>query len=222
MSSPKRRTFLIEHYLLCCNTMTAVIMPFLKHNANSSHTNNRLPVVNAVGNVPKICLKCQHVNNITHHFCTFCGYPVTQGTDWMAIYDYRQKQWQKQLTDCRQVVGQARGILYLIALVCTTGALYVLFKIPVNLVRGGVLTFIALLYFGLGKYSKRQPFTALIGSFLTLLSFIAINAWAEYGRIFTTSAGVYLMFIQFVLFYFIFRGAKAAYQAEVLEEENSI
>lgn len=52
-----------------------------------------------------------------------------------------------------------------------------------------------------------------------MLTFIAINTWAELASVFTTVNGIYLLGIQFILTWFLLQGVKGAYHADILEEE---
>jgi hypothetical protein len=78
---------------------------------------------------------------------------------------------------------------------------------------------LAAIYITLGRWTLTRPFTALLISLLLMLTFIAINAWAELSSMFATPAGIYLLVIQIALTYFLVQGVKAAFHADILEEE---
>jgi hypothetical protein len=75
------------------------------------------------------------------------------------------------------------------------------------------------IYAGLGRWSLQKPFTALLISLIIMLSFAAINTWAELSSTFTTAGGVYLLMIQIILIHFLLQGVKGAFRADILEDE---
>jgi hypothetical protein len=85
-----------------------------------------------------------------------------------------------------------------------------------------ILLILAALFTGLAKWSNTRPFTSLLISFLILVTFIAINAWAGFMQLFTTSSGMYTLLAQAICFVFLMRGLQAAFRADVMEEEFKI
>jgi ribosomal protein L37E len=181
-----------------------------------------LPVSTHVNGYPVTCNNCGYVNNASNNYCTNCGFPAKPNSDRMALYNFRLFKRKEFLKECEGAIARARTTLYFMSVICITGIGYLFSNNRTNHLRGGVLMILSLIYFLLGRWSIKNPFTALLISFLMLISFMAINMWAEFIKMFTTATGVYLLFVQFILFYFLFRGVKAAYQVDIIEEEFKI
>ena len=183
---------------------------------------NLLPVKTGNNSHPVTCNNCGYINLAVNNYCTNCGYPLKANSDRMALYNYRLFKREQLLKDCESSIAQARGTLYIMSAISLIGVGNLLSNIRVNHLRGSVLLIVSAIYFTLARWTLKKPFTALLISFLMLMSFIAINTWAEVKRMFTTAAGVYLLVIQVVFFYFLFTGVKAAYQADILREEFKV
>jgi hypothetical protein len=78
---------------------------------------------------------------------------------------------------------------------------------------------LASVYMTLGRWTLTKPFTSLLISLLLMLTFIAINIWFEFTSLVSTSGAIYLLVIQVALTYFLVQGVKAAFHADILEEE---
>lgn len=76
--------------------------------------------------------------------------------------------------------------------------------------------------FGMARWSIQKPFTALLISFLMLLTIFVIYAWGNVNDLISDVLVVYALVGQAVILYFLLQGVKAAYQAEVLEEEYKL
>lgn len=184
--------------------------------------NGLQPVPFHHGFAPVTCFKCGYINAADNNFCTNCGFPAQAAGDQLALYNFRQFKRKHLKEECIQIVRQARATLYVMSVISVLGAFVLTITMPQNNLRQTVLLVVAAIYLALARWTLTKPFTALLISFLMLISFMAINTWAEFGRMFTTATGVYLLFVQLFLFYFLYRGVKAAYQAEILDEEDKI
>ncbi len=202
--------------------MQASISEAETHKTSYVDRSRLLPFLFYQAGCPQTCHECGVVNQAENNYCTHCGYPVIAEADKIALYNFRQHKRGELLQDCEFIIGQARAVLYIMAAITFAGISYFFNNIAQNYLRAGVLLMISGIYFGLARWTLSRPFTALLISFLMLISFMAINTWAEFRRMFTTATGVYLLVVQLALFYFLFRGVKAAYQADILvEEENT-
>ena len=81
------------------------------------------------------------------------------------------------------------------------------------------MVLLGLIYAGLGTWSLQKPFTSLLISLIIMLTFVAINTWAEITSFSSTMGAIYLFIIQLVLIYFLLQGVKGAFHADILEEE---
>lgn len=84
------------------------------------------------------------------------------------------------------------------------------------------MLFLAIIYAGLGKWSLQKPLTSLLISLMLLLTFFAINTWADFTSIFSTAEGAYMLIIQLILIHFILQRVKGAFQSDMLQEEFKI
>ena len=176
-----------------------------------------LPWYNAMA--PFTCSDCGYVNPASHKYCTNCGYPAAPNAEQIAIYKYSQYKRRQLIKDCHSTVAQARATLYIMSAISFLGIGYFFTGFKMHGPRAWVLLIASAVYFGLARWSLSKPFSALLISFLMLISFMSINVWAGYRRAFTSFTGFNLMALQFIFFYFLFKGVKAAYQADILEEE---
>ncbi|WP_297821141.1 hypothetical protein [Segetibacter sp.] len=120
---------------------------------------------------------------------------------------------------CFLKVEHARNALYVLAAFSMLGIFYVFSDIRHKAITGFVMVLLGFIYAGLGRWSLQKPFTALLISLIVMLSFTAINTWAELSSSFTSASGVYLLIVQIILIHFLLRGVKGAFHADILEEE---
>lgn len=178
-----------------------------------------LPVAVLQNSAPTACSHCRFINPNHHHFCTNCGYPVFPNQYQLALYNVRLNYRKAQLKRCREKVSNARNVLYIAAALCMLGVTYLFEGSRAATMRGLVYVVISLLLTSLGRWSISRPFTSMLISFLVLITLVALNTWVEFALMFTSVSGVYVLVAQLVLLYFLTQGVKAAYQADILEEE---
>lgn len=178
-----------------------------------------LPFRTNLNQHPVTCANCNFINRTTNNFCTNCGYPIHPNQAQLALYNKRLQQRKDLQSYCRAKISYARNTLYLLAIFCAIGVTYSFSSRRDSLIRSFVMLLLAAIYITLGRWTLTRPFTALLISLLLMLTFIAINAWAELSSMFATATGMYLLVIQIVLTYFLVQGVKAAFHADILEEE---
>jgi len=178
-----------------------------------------LPISWYNAKAPFTCSDCGYVNHATYKYCTNCGYPAKPNAEQVAVYKFARYKRKRLIKDCYSTVAQARASLYIMSAISLLGIGYFLSGHKMHSPRAWVLLIASGLYFALARWSVSRPFPALLISFLMLISFMAVNAWAGYRKVFTSLVGFNLMAFQFIFFYFLFKGVKAAYQADILEEE---
>lgn len=183
------------------------------------HNSKLLPVTTNDNQHPVSCINCSFINRTTNNFCTNCGYPVHSDKEGLALYYKRLKERKDLQNYCFIKISRARNTLYLLAAFCALGITYSFSSRRYWLMRSFVMLLLAAIYITLGRWTIKRPFTALLISLLLMLTFIAINAWAEFNNRYATAAGLYLLVIQIALTYFLVQGVKAAFHAEILEEE---
>ncbi|WP_207491896.1 hypothetical protein [Aridibaculum aurantiacum] len=168
--------------------------------------------------LPVICFHCLRVNGVHHNFCTGCGYPVQCYQEHLQLFNNRRKERMRMLRGCYSKVLSARNVLYVSATFCAFSALFYATEASPGMIRCMVLLVMSLLFVGLGTWSLFKPFTSLLISFLIMITLIAINTWAEAARLFSSTSGWYTIVAQLALLYYITRGVKAAYKADVLQD----
>jgi hypothetical protein len=183
------------------------------------HNRRLLPFRTIYNQHPLNCTNCSFINRTTNNFCTNCGYPIHPNEEKLAQYDKRLQERKDLQNNCRTKILYARNTLYLLGVFCVMGVTYSFSSRREALIRSFVMLLLAAIYIILGRWTLTRPFTALLISLLLMLTFIAINAWAELSSMFATPAGIYLLVIQIVLTYFLVQGVKAAFHADILEEE---
>ena len=180
---------------------------------------NLLPARIEANEFPISCGNCSYINHKEHNFCTNCGYPIYPNPDRLAIYNHRMQKRKSLQQLCFLKIEHARNALYVLAAFSMLGIFYVFSDIKQKAMTGFVMVVLGFIYAGLGRWSLRKPFTALLISLIIMLSFAVINTWAELSSMFTTASGIYLLIIQVVLIYFLLQGVKGAFHADILEEE---
>jgi len=181
-----------------------------------------LPVSTEVNDYPVMCSKCSFVNHKDYNFCTNCGYPIHPNHDRLALYNFRLEKRKNMQRNCSVKIEHARNALYVLAACSMLGIFYVFSDVKQTVITGLVMVLLGIIYAGLGRWSLQKPFTALLISLIIMLTFAAINTWAELSSMFTTAGGFYMLMIQMILIYFLLRGVKGAFHADILEEEFKI
>lgn len=180
---------------------------------------NLLPVRWYNAEAPFTCSDCGFVNRASYQYCTNCGYPTHPDAEQVALYKFNQFQRKQLVKSCHNTVRQARATLYIMSAVSLLGIGVYATGHKWSSPRVWVLVIASVLYFTLARWSLSKPFSAFLISFLMLISFMAINTMASYRKVFTSVISFNLVAVQFIFFYFLFKGIKAAYQADILEEE---
>jgi hypothetical protein len=180
------------------------------------------PVCNGLHQLPVTCAHCQFVNEAANEYCTNCGYPIHPNADKLLVYELRVKHRNDLLHECSKKIRYGRNALYTVSAMGTFGISFFFSPEQGMVIKGILMLLVGILMFTLARWSIHKPFTALLISFLMFLTTFVINAWSSMEELFTTATGVYGLAVQGVIMYFIFEGVKAAYQAEVLEEEYKL
>lgn len=184
--------------------------------------NNLLPYRFNNTNSPEICYQCAFVNEPINNYCINCGYPLKPAKEFLGRHQYRLFKRDQLLIKNNAAISRARNTLYVFAAICLMGFFFIFSNLQAYKIRGAILIMLSAIYYFLAKCTKKNPFTSLLISFIILTCFILINTWAEMKKIFPSTTGIYLLLVQFLMFYFLFKGMEAAYHNEVIEEEESL
>lgn len=171
---------------------------------------------------PVICSNCGYINRANYNFCTNCGHPIKLTSDRLAQYKFKIFKRKQQLKRSRNTIKKARNTLYAMSLLILLGVGFIVPAYNQNILRAIVLVLIAAIYFFLARWSASKPFTSFLIGFLMLLSFMAINTWAEFSRLFSSGTGLYLLVVQAIMCYFLYHGVRAAYEADQIEEAEKL
>jgi hypothetical protein len=177
-----------------------------------------LPVTTTNCEAPVACTKCMYVNRITNNYCTNCGFPIIPDENCLTVYNNRLQERLDLQKNCNLKITYARNTLYVLATCCAFGITYFLSERRDAIAKGIIMLTLSALYLFLAKWTLKKPFTSLLISMLMMLTFIVITAWTELTT-YITSSGFYTIIIEVVLTYFIVQGVKAAFRADILEEE---
>jgi hypothetical protein len=178
-----------------------------------------LPVRTDTNSYPLTCGNCKFINKASNNFCTNCGYPIHPTKDRLALYNIRLQRRKNLLNNCMIKISQARNALYILAGLFTFGIFYLFSDWRETVIKGLVMVVLAVIYAGLGRWSLQKPFTSLLISLIIMLTFAAINTYAEFFSKTSSSGGLYMIVLQGVLIYFLLQGVKGAFHADILEEE---
>ncbi len=169
-----------------------------------------------------ICSRCRSINPFQHSFCTNCGWPVHETQELLQLYHFRDKHRKDLLRQYATAILQARVMLYIIGALCLSGIGFLLSERDDRIILF-LLTFImAVLFVLLARWSIDKPFTALMVSFVVVITFSTISLLASLQQTLTTLNGVYMIMLTMIVVYFLLRGTQAAYKADLINEELEI
>ena len=140
----------------------------------------------------------------------------------MNIYNLRVTRRKAIEKSCSIKILQARNALYTLAGFLSLGIFYSFSKDNGTFLKGIVLLFLCAIYAGLGRWSRAKPFTSFLIGLMILLTFAAITTWSEFVEKIASSYDFYILFIQGIFIYYLWHGTKAAFHAELLEDETKL
>lgn len=213
-----RRLFCVI-YFLKLHKMQPVPSFILFNPEAALRVNRLLPVKTDVSGLPATCRNCKYVNRANYNYCTNCGFPIHPDQLNLALFNRRLQQKEQLKRQSLTKIAYARNALYLLAAFSMFGIVSIFSGYKAAVVKGFVMVVLGVIYAGLGRWSVRKPFTALLISLIIILSFVAINTWAEFTSKTVSSHGALLFALQLVLVYILLQGVKGAFHADILEED---
>jgi hypothetical protein len=161
-----------------------------------------------------ICYYCKSTGlTETDNFCPNCGFPQRGSQAQMKKFIWTINNKHTLLTNQKKAVNKARYTLFGLS------ALFVLFSIGLSFIDGFNLILllsnfvIAALYLGLGLWSLKNPFPAILTGFFLYITIIVINAILDPATIFSG-----LLIKSFIIGGFIY-GYKGVKESAILAEE---
>lgn len=182
---------------------------------------NHLPHIKSGTVSGKCCSRCFYVNNTSNIFCTNCGYPFHSGES-ILLYQFRIKQRKELLQRSKRYVQVARILLYVIAAFCTVGIGFLFGELDNRFALVFIMLCASALFFLLARWSLSKPFTALLTGFVIIATFSTIAIFGELNSAFTSVRGVYTIAISALISWFLLRGVRGAYRADLINEEMNI
>lgn len=169
-----------------------------------------------------LCRRCVFVNEISNHFCTNCGYPLQQEEGDFKLFRLRSKQRSDLLNQVNRHILYARVMLYVASVffLASIGFLFSVNDKRYALTLGGVV--LAALFFLLARWSMKKPFTAMLTSFIVVLTFCTITIFSEFLTSFSTVQGLYSIVCSMIMIYFLLKAVQAAYKRDLLTEEMEV
>lgn len=160
------------------------------------------------------CENCKAENAPTVKFCTRCGFPINGTEEEKKIFYGRLKVKQISLEECQDKIRSARNTLYVLAGLMVLGgiAMYFLDKAQ-GLVLLVTYLILAAIFVGLGFWSLKKPFAAIISALVIYLTLQLIGAFADPKSLYQG------IIIKVFVIIFLFKGLKSAKDAEALQKE---
>lgn len=165
----------------------------------------------------KICCHCDYVNENDYAFCTNCGFPC----DGLLVNEFHQKLRARHqiLFKAEYAVGIARIVLYIMASFLLLGIFVLFTESDVRYFIAMLATIMSGLFFFLAFWSKSNPFSAMLTSFIILITISAINIFSKLITSFTTSQGIMQLLFCAGLLFVMMRGVKGAYCVSLMKQE---
>jgi hypothetical protein len=163
---------------------------------------------------PSVCHYCKSTGlTLTDNFCPNCGFPQRGSQVQMKKFIWTINNKHTLLTNQKKAVNKARYTLFGLS------ALFVLFSIGLGFINGFNLILllsnfvIAATYLGLGLWSLKNPFPAILTGFFLYITILVINAILD-----PTSILSGLLIKSFIIGGFVY-GYKGVKESAILEEE---
>lgn len=183
--------------------------------------NTLLPVVNNKKPEAEICRHCLYVNETEYSFCTNCGYPL-HNTQLIDAYKNRIQQRKNLLFKAETSVLVARIVLYVMASFLSLGIFFIFAKNTGKYLVVVMAVLLSGLFFFLALWSRKNPFSALLTSFIILTVFSAINIFGRLAQSFTTLEGMTGMLLCVALLFVVLKGVQGAYRSSLIKQELQI
>jgi hypothetical protein len=180
--------------------------------------NSLLPKIESKKSQAAICRHCSYVNENDYNFCTNCGYPI-QDVQLVNVYQKRLQQRKHFLFKAENAVFAARIVLYIMAAFLSLGIFFIFAQSSQKYIIVIMALLLSGLFFFLAFWSRKNPFTALLTSFIILIVFSAINIFEKLSASFTTLEGITGMLLCLALLFVVLKGVQGAYRINLIKEE---
>jgi len=192
-----------------------------KHISAIQKINALLPAANLNKSQAAICMRCNYINENDYTFCTNCGYPV-KNFQLAEIYQKRIQQRTVFLFKAENAVLVARVVLYVMGAFLSLGIFFIFTRSSQKYIIVLMAALLSGMFFFLAFWSQKNPFTALLTSFIILIVFSAVNIFGRLSESFTTLQGLTGMFICLALLFIVLKGVQGAYRINLIKEELQV
>jgi hypothetical protein len=187
----------------------------------SQKINSLSPKVECKKSQAAICRHCNYVNENNYNFCTNCGYPV-KNIQLADAYEKRLQRRKNFLFKAENAVLAARIVLYIMAAFLSLGFFFIFTQSSQKYLIVFMALLLSGLFFFLAFWSQKNPFTALLTSFIILIVFSAINIFEKLSASFTTLEGITGMLLCLALLFVVLKGVQGAYRINLIKEELQV
>lgn len=140
----------------------------------------------------------------------------------LTVYNLRRRQRKELLSKSEAEINYARIALYVMAVFSLAGFGFFFSQLDKRYAYTIVSLMLSALFFTLAHWSRKNPFSAMLMSFIVMMTFSTINIFGKITESFTTAQGVYGIMICMLLLFFLLRGMQGAYKADLIKEELQI
>jgi hypothetical protein len=163
---------------------------------------------------PSVCYYCKSTNLAeSDKFCPNCGFPQRGGQTAMKKFIWNINNKHKLLDDQKKAINKARNILFGLALLFTVFSILFGVVLEFNLVALLSSLVVAGIYLGLGLWSRKNPFPAILTGFFLYMTLIVVNGVIDPATIFQG-----LLMKGFIIAGFVY-GYKGVKDSAILEKE---
>ena len=180
------------------------------------------PIINKTRITSSVCSRCRFINESSHSFCSNCGWPVQETQHLHSLYRSREKHRKELLSNYHKAISSARSVLYIVGGLCLSGIGFLFSENDERFILFALTIVMAALFVLLGRWSIYKPFTALLVSFVVIITFSTISVFGRLLQSLTSTNGLYTILLSMVIVYFLLRGIQAAYKADLINEEFEI
>lgn len=163
---------------------------------------------------PSVCYYCKSTGLTDgDKFCPNCGFPQKGSQPAMKRFIWNINNKHTLLADQKKAVNKARNMLFALAALFAVCSVLLGAIIEFNLIIVLTNLIVAGLYLGLGLWSRKNPFPAILTGFFLYVTLIVINAAIDPKTILQG-----ILFKGFIIAGFIY-GYKGVKESAILEKE---
>lgn len=168
-----------------------------------------------------VCRHCNYINETTFLYCTNCGYSLQNKPECIGGNQHID-QHKADLLRAENTVVAARLVLYVIASFLSLGFFFIFAEGNRKYIVVLMALLLSGLFFSLAFWSRKNPFPALLTSFIILIVFSTINIFRSLAMAVITLRGITGILICLALLVVILRGLQGAYRINLMKEELHI